>query len=72
MSSIPPPRAQNASMRSMCRIGWTAAIVARAAAGDSRTSQPSQSRSRRARSIATIRRAFSGCPPVSCSSDDGW
>ena len=59
-------------MRSMCAIGCTAAIGSRAAAGDSRTSQPSQSRSLSARSIATIRRAFSGCPPVSCSSDEGW
>ena len=72
MSIIPPPRAQSRSMRSMCSGGWIAAICSRVAAGDSRTSQPSQSRSLSARSIATIRRAFSGCAPVSCSSDDGW
>ena len=72
MSIMPPPRAASASIRSTCAAGCTASIAARDAAGDRRTSHPSQSRSLSARSIATIRRADSGCAPVSCSSDEGW
>ena len=47
-------------------------MTERSAAGDSRTSQPSQSRRPSSSSIAVIRAARSGCAPVSWRSDDGW
>src|SRR4051812_33460462 len=46
--------------------------ASRSTASDSRTSQPSQSRSSSARSTATMRSARSGWVPVSCSRDNGW
>ena len=57
MSIIPPPRAaQRLDAVDVARPGGRASICSRVAAGDRRTSQPSQSRSLSARSIATIRR----------------
>src|SRR5215217_4068768 len=46
--------------------------ASRSTAGDSRTSQPSQSCASSARSTATMRSARSGWAPVSCSRDEGW
>ena len=62
MSSVPPPRAdQRLDRRRRRPGGWTASSSAREAAGDSRTSQPSQSRRRaRARSRRSARRARDG------------
>ena len=72
-SIIPPPRRHSRSMRSTCSRRVDAARSARASrpATGARPSPASRARSARARSRRSAR-AFSGCAPVSCSSDDGW
>src|SRR6266540_3741271 len=62
----------SAAIRSTYASGCTARSTSRSTAGDSRTSQCSQSRADSTCSIASIRATRSGCTPVSCSSDDGW
>ena len=73
-SSAPPPAALTLldAAHVLGRDGRPRA-TSRSAAGDSRTSQPSQSRSlERALDRDDPRRRARDAVPVSCSSDDGW
>jgi hypothetical protein len=49
-----------------------AVIASRAASGASRRSSPSHPRASSSRSIAGMRALFSGCAPVSWSSELSW
>ena len=73
-ASIMPPAARRRSARSARRAPGRG--PARASPGTRRgassSSRPGQPASSSVRSIARIRLAFSGCGPVSCSSDDAW
>ena len=71
-SIIPPPASQKRSIASTWAGSWTRSSIARVASGASSSSSPGHPASSIARSIARIRPAFSGCGPVSCSSEEAW
>lgn len=68
-SSAPPPPSAASRIASTYSCGWIAVTAASPASGASRRSTPSQPRASSSFSIAGMRALFSGCGPVSCSSE---
>ena len=68
-SRAPPPASAAFRIASTYSCGWIAVTAARSASGASRLSRPSHPRASSSFSIAGMRDLFSGCGPVSCSSE---